>query len=59
MGRDMLVVCAHPDTEKKDAEIKIIIDSDIKIAPGANRFALRPNKVFVFDGETEERIYLK
>ncbi len=59
MGRDMLVVCSHAETERKNAEIKMIIDSDIKLSPGATKFALRPNKVFIFDGETEERIYLQ
>ena len=55
----MLVVCSHAETERKNAEIKMIIDSDIKLSPGATKFALRPNKVFIFDGETEERIYLQ
>ena len=59
MGRDMTLVGGHECSEKKGAEIKIIIDSAIKIAPGKNKFALRPNKVFIFDGETEERIFLQ
>lgn len=55
MGRDMSLVCKHPNFV--GGEIKVIIDSDIEVKPGKVKFGLRPNKVFIFDGETEERIY--
>ena len=51
----MSLVCKHPNFV--GGEIKVIIDSDIEVKPGKVKFGLRPNKVFIFDGETEERIY--
>ncbi len=57
MGRDMSLVC------KSDASlnpiVRAIVNSDIKIDnSGAEvKFALKPHKVFIFDAETEERIY--
>lgn len=56
MGRDLSLVCASPYLIGE--KIKIIIDSDIDAKIGDIKFALRKNKVFVFDGTTEERIYL-
>ena len=58
MGRDMSLVC---DSACKDGDalIKIIIDSEIKVGVGVNKFAIRPTKMFVFDGKSEERIYLE
>ncbi len=55
MGRDMSLVCKHDKFIGED--IKIIIDSDIKVTIGENKFAIKPNKIFIFDGKTEERIY--
>ncbi len=56
MGRDVSLVCSHPQFIGEN--IKVIIDSSIKVALGENSFAIKPEKLFVFDGETEERIYL-
>lgn len=55
MGRDMTLVGKHPSHDGE--QIKIIIDSDIQVNVGVNKFGLRKNKVFLFDGKTEERIY--
>lgn len=59
MGRDVSVVASHPAMES--ATIRAIIDADNVIAEGARnvRFAIKPNKIFLFDIETEERIYIK
>jgi multiple sugar transport system ATP-binding protein len=57
MGRDMSLVCSHPEFVGQD--IKIIVDSDIKVTIGTNKFAIRPNKIFVFDATSEERIFLE
>jgi multiple sugar transport system ATP-binding protein len=57
MGRDSSLICTSP--EMTGNQIKIIIDSDIEAQPGLIKFALRPNKIFVFDAQTEERIYLE
>jgi multiple sugar transport system ATP-binding protein len=56
MGRDLSLICSSPYLIGD--KIKIIIDSDLKVAPGIIRFAVRPTKIFVFDAKTEERIYL-
>ena len=54
MGRDLMLVCSN---EKFLGEkIKLIIDSDIKASVGSTKFALRENKVYVFDKKTEKRI---
>ena len=50
----MSLVCEH--TSLIGEEAKIIIDSDIKVTIGKNKFAIKPNKIFIFDGKTEERI---
>ena len=55
MGRDMSLVCSHPSLCGE--QIKIIVDSDIKVSLGDVHFYLKDNKVFLFDKETEERIY--
>ena len=57
MGRDMTLIGSHNDFDGE--EIKIIIDSDIPVENGNNKFALRRNKVFLFDSVTNERIYFK
>ncbi len=54
MGRDMSLLAKH-DSFMGD-EIKIIIDSDIQAKVGKMKFGIRPNKLFVFDHDTEERI---
>ena len=57
MGRDCSVVSTHPSSQ--NPIVRSIVDSDIHIKAdenGAVRFALRKNKVFIFDKETETRI---
>ena len=57
MGRDMSIVC------KNDASlnpiVRAIVNSDIKVdySKVDVKFDLKPHKVFIFDAETEERIY--
>lgn len=55
-GRDLSLVCSSPYFVGD--KMKIIIDSDIDAKTGKIKFGLRPNKIYVFDGNTEERIYL-
>ena len=57
MGRDMSLIASNPNFIGE--EIKIIVDSDIKANIGKMKFAIRPNKLFVFDHESEERIYFE
>ncbi len=55
MGRDISFVCSHPSFQGE--KIKIIVDSDVQSSLGDRTFGLRMNKVFLFDGKTEERIF--
>ncbi len=54
MGRDLTLICSNPFFVGD--KIKIIVDSDLNPQVGDIKFALRSTKVFVFDGESEERI---
>ena len=55
MGRDMSIIASHPSF--KGEAIKGIIDSEINVPLGDNKVGIRPSKIFVFDGESEKRIY--
>jgi len=56
MGRDVSIVCSHKDCE--NADIRAIISSDIAVgtASATIRFDVKPEKVFIFHGETQERL---
>jgi len=56
MGRDVSVLSLHPAAAGQT--IRSIIDAETRLdihAPTV-RFALKPNKVFIFSRETEERL---
>lgn len=55
MGRDLSLICSS-SYHVGDEKIKLIIDSDLKPTIGDIKFAIRPTKIFLFDGETEKRI---
>lgn len=56
MGRDISILANHEKC--LNATIRVIVNSDQPIHPqGEIRFSLKPNKVLLFDYETEERIY--
>ena len=55
LGRDITVVAKHEASERP--MVKIIIDADTKVGVGVNTFSIKPHKCFLFDVETEERIY--
>ncbi len=59
MGRDVSVVSHHEAAQSPI--IRSIIDADNKIDLTAKtvRYTLKPHKVFLFDAETEERIYVE
>ena len=59
MGRDISVVSTNEAS--LNSTIRSIISSENKVDTGsaAARFDLRPKKVFLFDKETEERIYFE
>lgn len=56
MGRDISVVSANSFCE--NAAVRAIISADSRVEPQGNtiRFSLKPDKVFIFDRETEARI---
>ena len=56
MGRDTSVVSTHDAAQS--VSIRSIISAENRVAPGAKtvRFDVKPNKVFIFDKTTEERI---
>ena len=56
MGRDISSIVANEHCIKPT--YRVIISSDDKVAPGPVAFKVKPHKIFLFDGETEERIYL-
>lgn len=56
MGRDKSIVSTHESSTKPT--IRSIIDSDVKLPAGAEQltFNVKPNKLFLFAAETEERL---
>ena len=58
MGRDSSIVSTHPEAES--INIRSIIDSDDKVNEGSTtvKFNIKPNKIFLFRRDNEERIYL-
>ena len=57
LGRDLSVVAKHDACLKPT--FKAIISSEDNVTIGAIKFAVKPNKMFLFDSVTEERIYVK
>lgn len=55
MGRDLTLICSSPYLTGEN-KLKIIIDSDIEAKVGPIKFGLRRNKVYLFDGNTQQRI---
>ena len=58
MGRDVSIVSTH--TASVNEDIRSIIDADNKVnlGDGFVRYSIKPHKIFLFNKETEERIYL-
>lgn len=55
MGRDISVVCTHPESE--NAAIRAIVSAEhTAILEGTAAFCLKPHKVFLFDPENGQRI---
>jgi multiple sugar transport system ATP-binding protein len=59
MGRDASVVSSHEASI--NPVIRAIISSDIQVDPNAEtvKFNIKPHKFFLFNKETEERIYFE
>jgi len=56
MGRDITVVAGHPDCENTAIRAIISAENAVDAASDTVRFALKPNKVFLFSRETEGRL---
>ena len=59
MGRDVSLVC-DSEFHTDENDIKVIIDSLIKVDLGLNKFGIKEQKTFIFDMEDDKnpRIYL-
>ena len=57
MGRDISVVANNENCTKPTFKAIISADDDVKAGPVA--FRVKSHKIFIFDGETEDRIYVK
>jgi multiple sugar transport system ATP-binding protein len=59
MGRDVSIVSKN--AAMLTPNVRSIVDADCRLAPDQKtiRYALKPHKVFLFDKETEERIYFE
>ncbi len=58
MGRDVSIVSTHICSENENIRSIINADHNINLNSKIVRFSLKPQKVFLFDMETGERIYL-
>jgi len=58
MGRDVSIVSTHE--KSLNPIVRSIIDADNKIDPTLEtvKFDIKPNKIFIFNKETEERIFI-
>ena len=59
MGRDSSIVSTNPASV--NPTVRSIVDSDNKVDPKQETvsYSLKPNKVFIFNKETEERIFFE
>lgn len=56
MGRDITVVSEHPASRNPGIRSIISAENRVDITAAAVSFSLKPNKVFLFDPETGERL---
>ena len=57
MGRDVSIVSTHTASTKPTVRAIISAEEKIDLTKETISFSLKPNKTFIFDFETEERIY--
>jgi hypothetical protein len=57
MGRDVSVVATNAACTKPT--LKAIISSDDHVTAGPLALKVKSNKIYLFDAETEDRIYVK
>ncbi len=56
MGRDISVIASNPACENSAIRAILSTDNEMKLGVKEVRFDLKPNKVYLFHRETEERI---
>ena len=59
MGRDVSVVSTHECSEKPLIRSIISAENKIDLSQETIRFSVKPHKTFIFNSETEERIYIE
>ncbi len=59
MGRDISVISTHAASENQEIRSIISAESKVNTASPIVRFTVKPNKVVVFNRQTEERIYFE
>ena len=57
MGRDVSIVSTHENSQNPIVRSIINADNKIDVTQSDIKFSLKAHKVFLFDAETEERIY--
>ncbi len=59
MGRDVSVVCSHADCESEDIRAIISAENRVDTSSSVVRFDVKPQKVFVFNEETQQRLFFE
>ena len=59
MGRDVSVVSTHEASLNPLVRSIVNADNKIDISSDFVRYAVEPHKIFIFNKETEERIYFE
>ena len=59
MGRDVSVVCTNEASQNPVVRAIVNADNKIDVTNATITYSLKPHKVFIFDKETEERIYFE
>ena len=59
MGRDVSVVCTHADCENADIRAIISTENPVNTASSTVRFDIKPQKAFIFNEQTQQRLFFK
>ena len=59
MGRDVSIVSTHPASLNPVIRSIINADNKVDVSAATVRYNIKPHKIFIFNKETEERIYFE
>ena len=59
MGRDVSIVSTHAASANPCVRSIIDADNKVDLSAGTVRYSIKPHKIFLFNKETEERIYFE